>query len=122
MPAGPIASSGAGVTARVAGPWSVSLAASGQRILTSTPIHLAFAELGRIYGARAGRALRRDIRAEWDWGRDPHALGAYAALRPGRGGAREALSAPLAGGRLMLAGEAEVVAALLRDALVGQPS
>ncbi|MFC7735151.1 flavin monoamine oxidase family protein [Roseomonas sp. GCM10028921] len=67
---------------------------------------LAFAELGRIYGARAGRALRRDIRAEWDWGRDPNALGAYAALRPGRGGARVALSAPLAGGRLMLAGEA----------------
>ncbi|MBP0446131.1 FAD-dependent oxidoreductase [Roseomonas sp. SSH11] len=69
-------------------------------------VDLAFSELRRIYGARADRALRRADAVLSDWGRDPWALGAYAALRPGRGGAREALSAPMAGGRLMLAGEA----------------
>jgi monoamine oxidase len=67
---------------------------------------LAYDELRRIYGARAAEALRWGEAATWDWGRDPWARGAYAALRPGRGGAREALSAPIGEGRLLLAGEA----------------
>ncbi|SHJ78739.1 monoamine oxidase [Roseomonas rosea] len=80
--------------------WEASRA--GEGVL----VDLAFSELRRILGARAMRALRRDAAVTWDWGRDPWARGAYAALRPGRGGAREALSAPIGGGRLMLAGEA----------------
>ncbi|WP_458097534.1 flavin monoamine oxidase family protein [Roseomonas sp. WA12] len=69
-------------------------------------VDLAFSELRRIYGERADRALRRENAVVSGWGTDPYARGAYAAARPGRGGARAALSAPLGGGRLMLAGEA----------------
>jgi monoamine oxidase len=69
-------------------------------------VDLAFSELRRIYGGRADRALRRRDAVVSGWGTDPYARGAYAAARPGRGGARAALSAPLGGGRLMLAGEA----------------
>nr|WP_245214604.1 NAD(P)/FAD-dependent oxidoreductase [Pararoseomonas indoligenes] len=66
----------------------------------------AFQELRGIFGARAGRALRREDAVASSWGTDPWSLGSYAAVRPGRAGARAALSAPLGGGRLMLAGEA----------------
>jgi monoamine oxidase len=69
-------------------------------------VDFAFSELRRVYGARSDAALRRDGALVSGWGRDPSARGAYAYLRPGRGGARETLSAPLAGGRLQLAGEA----------------
>jgi monoamine oxidase len=69
-------------------------------------VDLAFSELRRIYGGRADRALRRDGAVVSGWARDPWARGAYAALRPGCGGAREALSAPIGEGRLHLAGEA----------------
>lgn len=66
----------------------------------------ALSELRRMHGARADRALRREGAVASAWGRDPWARGAYAAARPGRGGARRALSAPVGGGRLRLAGEA----------------
>ncbi|HEY8611542.1 MAG TPA: NAD(P)/FAD-dependent oxidoreductase [Roseomonas sp.] len=69
-------------------------------------VDLAMSELRRIYGGRVDEALRPDRAVVSDWGRDPYARGAYAALRPGRGGAREALSVPVGGGRVMLAGEA----------------
>jgi monoamine oxidase len=41
-----------------------------------------------------------------DWGTDPHDLGAYSYARPGGAGARAALAQPIAGGRLLFAGEA----------------
>jgi monoamine oxidase len=41
-----------------------------------------------------------------DWGTDPHHLGAYSYARPGGAGARAALAQPIAGGRLLFAGEA----------------
>ncbi|WP_424136678.1 flavin monoamine oxidase family protein [Roseomonas chloroacetimidivorans] len=66
----------------------------------------ALAELRRIYGSRADRALRRDGAVASRWGNDPWARGAYAMARPGCGGARGALSTPMGGGRLHLAGEA----------------
>ena len=77
-------------------------ARSGEEAL----VDLVFSELRRIYGARADRALRRRDAVVSAWGTDPYARGAYSVARPGRGGARAALSAPLGGGRLMLAGEA----------------
>ncbi|MCB8877232.1 flavin monoamine oxidase family protein [Acidisoma silvae] len=40
------------------------------------------------------------------WGTDPHHLGAYTYARPGATTARAALAEPLAGGRLIFAGEA----------------
>ncbi|WP_338662018.1 NAD(P)/FAD-dependent oxidoreductase [Pararoseomonas sp. SCSIO 73927] len=69
-------------------------------------VDLAFQELRGMYGERAERALRREGGVESSWGTDPWSMGAYASLRPGRGGARAALSAPIGEGRLMLAGEA----------------
>jgi monoamine oxidase len=41
-----------------------------------------------------------------DWGTDPHHLGAYTYARPGATTARATLAEPLAGGRLVFAGEA----------------
>jgi len=69
-------------------------------------VELAFEELARLYGSRAARALRREGAIASAWGSDPLSRGAYASCRPGRTGARDALAAPLAGGRLVLAGEA----------------
>ncbi|WP_426956384.1 flavin monoamine oxidase family protein [Muricoccus radiodurans] len=66
----------------------------------------AFSELRDMFGARADRALRRDGAAVASWGRDPWARGAYSYARPGGSAARAALSVPLGGGRLRLAGEA----------------
>ena len=66
----------------------------------------ARAELRRVYGARADRAVRADGALLSDWATDPFSLGAYAYLLPGRGGAREALGRPLGDGRLRFAGEA----------------
>ena len=40
------------------------------------------------------------------WGGDPLTRGAYAYARPGHADARAALAEPLAGGRLVFAGEA----------------
>lgn len=68
----------------------------------------ARAELARLFGARAiARALRPEGQAVVTrWAEDPLARGAYSHARPGHAGARAALAAPLAGGRLTFAGEA----------------
>ncbi|MFH5925079.1 flavin monoamine oxidase family protein [Roseomonas xinghualingensis] len=83
-----------------------ALAWEAEREGEAAMVDLAFSELHRIYGGRVDKALRRDGAVVSGWGHDPWSRGAYAALRPGRGGAREALSAPIGGGRLRLAGEA----------------
>ena len=62
-------------------------------------------ELVRLYGARARRAIDWDRALVSRWGSDPFSLGAYSYARPGAAGARAILSAPLADGRLVLAGE-----------------
>lgn len=62
-------------------------------------------ELARRFGARAPRAFRPGALVT-QWLRDPLSRGVYSHARVGRAGARAVLAAPLAGGRLMLAGEA----------------
>lgn len=62
-------------------------------------------ELVRLYGAKARRAIDWDRALVSRWGSDPFSLGAYSYARPGAAGARAVLSAPLADGRLVLAGE-----------------
>ncbi len=62
-------------------------------------------QLCALWGARADAALRpRAVVTRW--ASDPFALGSYAYARPGCVGARAVLGAPLAGGRLVFAGEA----------------
>jgi monoamine oxidase len=64
----------------------------------------ARAELARSLGHGAVRGLAFALVTRW--GRDPRYLGAYAYARPGLVAARARLQAPLAEGRLILAGEA----------------
>ena len=63
-------------------------------------------------GHGASRALAAAVVT--GWATDPACLGAYAYARPGHAGARAALRAALAGGRLLFAGEA-----VARDGLAG---
>ncbi len=62
-------------------------------------------QLQALWGARAAAAFRPGA-VVTRWLSDPLALGSYAYARPGCSGARAALGAPLAGGRLVFAGEA----------------
>ncbi len=62
-------------------------------------------ELVRRFGGAVRRALRPGALVT-GWLRDPLSRGVYSHARVGRGGARGVLAAPLAGGRLVLAGEA----------------
>ena len=64
----------------------------------------ARAELRRRLGAAAERSLGPAVVT--GWGTDPAHFGAYAYARPGCFPARAALAQPLAGARLMFAGEA----------------
>lgn len=63
----------------------------------------ARADLGTIFGT-AAETLGACTLTEW--GTDPLFLGSYSHARPGHHASRAALAAPLAGGRLLLAGEA----------------
>ncbi|NKC31006.1 flavin monoamine oxidase family protein [Falsiroseomonas selenitidurans] len=63
------------------------------------------AEVATRFGALAAAALHPNPIVT-DWLRDPWARGVYSYARPGRAAARGVLAAPLAGGRLCLAGEA----------------
>lgn len=62
-------------------------------------------QLRALFGARADAAFRPGA-VVTRWESDPHAFGAYAYARPGQAGARAVLGTPLAGGRLVFAGEA----------------
>jgi monoamine oxidase len=64
----------------------------------------AHERLRAIFGARADAAVAPAVIA--GWGTDPAYLGSYAYARPGHAGARGVLGMPLAGGRLVFAGEA----------------
>lgn len=63
------------------------------------------AELVHRFGKAAARMFRPGV-VVTDWLRDPYSRGVYSHARVGRAGARAILGTPLAGGRLMLAGEA----------------
>ncbi len=62
-------------------------------------------QLRLVLGAAAERAFAPDA-VETAWGSDPLFLGAYAYAPPGQHAQREALGWPIAGGRLVFAGEA----------------
>ena len=64
----------------------------------------ARAEASRVFGARAAAALGRATVT--GWAEDALFRGAYSHALPGAQGARIALARPLAGGRLLFAGEA----------------
>jgi len=66
---------------------------------------VARAELRALLGADAVRGLA-EAAVVSPWGTDPLTRGAYAYVRPGDAGARAALAEPIAGGRLVFAGEA----------------
>jgi monoamine oxidase len=63
-------------------------------------------ELRRMLGGRVDRALRPGAALVTGWGTDSLFQGAYAFARPGHAAARRRLAEPLAGGRLLIAGEA----------------
>ena len=62
-------------------------------------------QLRALWGARAEAAFRPGA-VVTQWAADPWARGAYCYARPGCAGARAVLGTPLAGGRLVFAGEA----------------
>ncbi len=62
-------------------------------------------QLRSLFGSRADTALRAGA-VTTGWARDEWTLGSYAYARPGCAGARATLGMPLAGGRLVFAGEA----------------
>lgn len=66
----------------------------------------ALAALSSMYGDRAGRLFDPLPALVTHWEQDPWVRGAYCYARPGQAGARETLGLPLAGGRLIFAGEA----------------
>jgi monoamine oxidase len=68
-------------------------------------LDLARAEWRAMLGNDADRIFAEDGFAT-SWGSDPHHLGAYTYARPGATEARARLSEPLAGGKLIFAGEA----------------
>ena len=65
----------------------------------------ARAQLRNLFGAKVDSALRPGA-VVTRWGSDPFTRGSYAYARPGHAGARAVLAEPLAGGRLVFAGEA----------------
>ncbi|PZW48357.1 monoamine oxidase [Humitalea rosea] len=69
-------------------------------------VALMRAEIALRFGARGEAAFDWPQAIVSDWGDDPWARGAYSHARPGAAAARPRLAAPLAGGRLSLAGEA----------------
>jgi monoamine oxidase len=88
------------VTGFIGGPNAEALLRQGPEAL------LAFAmeQMRELFGSRADATLRPALVA--DWTADPWQRGAYAYALVGHAGARGALAEPLAGGRLVFAGEA----------------
>ncbi len=69
-------------------------------------VDFALGELRRIFGGRVDRLFAGGSHLVTRWDADPFVRGAYAYARPGCAGARSQLAEPLAGGRLVFAGEA----------------
>lgn len=84
----------------VGGSRAWDLAREGPRALEDA----ARQDLRAMFGTRADRLLGRCTLTEW--GTDPLHLGSYSHARPGHHAARARLAEPLAGGRLLFAGEA----------------
>lgn len=69
-------------------------------------VDFALSELRRLFGARVDRLFAGGPHLVTHWDADPLVRGAYSYVAPGRSAARAALGMPLAGGRLVFAGEA----------------
>jgi monoamine oxidase len=69
-------------------------------------VDFALSELRRIFGGRVDRLFSGGAHLVTRWDADPFVRGAYAYALPGFAGARAQLAGPLAGGRLLFAGEA----------------
>jgi len=69
-------------------------------------VDFALDRLRKLFGARVDRLFTGGARLVTRWNADPWIRGVYAYARPGWAGARDRLGQPLAGGRLILAGEA----------------
>jgi monoamine oxidase len=88
------------VTGFIGGPAAWALAQEGE----AATMAFARERLRELFGSRADRAVTPVLVTAWaddEWHR-----GAYAYARPGHVGARGILGTPLAGGRLIFAGEA----------------
>ncbi len=79
-----------------------ALAREGDR----AAVDFALGELRRFFGGRVDRLFGREAALVTHWESDPWVRGAYAYARPGGAASRARLAAPLAGGRLIFAGEA----------------
>ncbi len=88
-------------TGWIGGPLAVEIEREGPAAAEA----LLLAEIAARLGHDAPRAFRPGALAS-AWSRDPFSRGAYSHGRIGSGDARAVLAAPLAGGRLCLAGEA----------------
>jgi monoamine oxidase len=84
----------------IGGPPAWALARDGD----AATIDFARSRLREMLGAAAERHVNGAVVS--GWGTDPAFLGSYAYARPGYAGARAVLGEPLAGGRLIIAGEA----------------
>lgn len=80
--------------------WDLARAGDG------AALDFALGDLRRIFGGRVDRLFAGGSHLVTRWDADPFVRGAYAYARPGCAGARAQLAEPLAGGRLIFAGEA----------------
>jgi monoamine oxidase len=69
-------------------------------------VDFALSELRRIFGGRVDRLFAGGAHLVTRWDADPFIRGSYAYATPGHASARAQLAEPLAGGRLIFAGEA----------------
>jgi len=86
----------------VGGPVASELARAGN----AAAVDFALGQLRSLFGGRVDRLFAGGAHFVTRWDADPWVRGAYSFVRPGDADARSALARPLAGGRLLFAGEA----------------
>jgi monoamine oxidase len=86
----------------IGGPAAWELARAGE----AAAVDFALGQLRSVLGARVDRVFAGGSHLVTHWDADPLIRGSYSFVRPGDAGARAALGRPLAGGRLVFAGEA----------------
>jgi monoamine oxidase len=84
------------------GPVAWDLARSGE----AAAVDFALAQLRALFGGRVDRLFADGPHLVTRWDTDPWIRGAYSFARTGQADARRVLGCPLAGGRLVFAGEA----------------
>jgi monoamine oxidase len=86
----------------IGGPVAWELARSGD----AAAVDFALGQLRALFGGRVDRLFADGQHLVTRWDTDPWVRGAYSFARTGEADARKALGCPLAGGRLIFAGEA----------------